>query len=207
MYGFKQASRQWFAKFSTTLLSHGFTRSKSDYTLFTRFQGSSFIAPLVYVDDIVLASDSADAVKQFIQFLNNEFKLKDLGDLKFFLGLEIARTSKGLTLCQRKYTLEILEDCGLLAAKRSKFPIETNLKLSRHSGDVLDNPASYRRLVGRLLYLTITRPNIAYSVQTLSQFMDTPQQPHMDAVTQVVRKPQVFSGTRAFSSCQFSFSS
>jgi hypothetical protein len=70
--------------------------------LFTGFQGSSFIALLVYVDDIVLASDSADAVKQFIQFLNNEFKLKDLGDLKFFLGLEIARTSKGLSLCQRK---------------------------------------------------------------------------------------------------------
>jgi hypothetical protein len=187
LYGLKQASRQCFAKFSTTLLSHGFTQSKSDYTLFTGFQGSSFIALLVYVDDIVLASDSADAVKQFIQFLNNEFKLKDLGDLKFFLGLEIARTSKGLSLCQRKYTLEILEDCCLLAAKPSKFPMETNLKLSRHSGDVLDNPASYRRLVGRLLYLTITRPDIAYSVQTLSQFMDTPRQPHMDAATRVLR--------------------
>jgi len=80
-----------------------------------------------------------------------------------------------------------LEDCGLLAAKPSKFPMETNLKLSRHNGDVLDNPASYRRLVGRLLYLTITRPDIAYSVQTLSQFMDTPRQPHMDAATRVLR--------------------
>jgi hypothetical protein len=94
LYGLKHASRQWFAKFSNTLLSNGFTQSKSDYSLFIRFQDTSFLALLVYVDDIVLASDSVDTITHFIQFLNNQFKLKDLGDLKFFLGLEIARTSK-----------------------------------------------------------------------------------------------------------------
>lgn len=100
LYGLKQASRQWFAKFSNTLLSHGLTRSKSDYSLFTQFQDTSFLALLVYVDDIVLASDSVDTINQFIQFLNNQFQLKDLGDLKFFLGLEIACNSKGISLCQ-----------------------------------------------------------------------------------------------------------
>jgi hypothetical protein len=187
LYGLKQASRQWFAKFSTTLLNHGFVQSKSDYSLFTCSQGSTFLALLVYVDDIVIASNNGDAITRLIQFLNNQFKLKDLGALKFFFGLEIARSSKGISLCQRKYTLEILEDSGLLAAKPSKFPTETNLKLPRHSGDLLADPAIYRRLVGRLLYLTITRPGISYSVQILSQFIDTPRQPHMDAATRILR--------------------
>jgi len=111
-----------------------------------------------------LASNDVDAIIQLIVFLNTQFKLKDLGPLKFFLGLEIARNSKGISLSQRKYTLEILEDSGLLAAKPSKFPMETNLKLSRSSGELLPDPTSCRRLVGRLLYLTITRPDISYSV-------------------------------------------
>jgi hypothetical protein len=98
LYDLKQASRQWFAIFSTTLIHHGFLQSKSNYSLFTRVQGKIFIALLVYVDDIVLASNDVDAITQLIQFLNNQFKLNDLGDLKFVLGLEIARASKGISL-------------------------------------------------------------------------------------------------------------
>jgi hypothetical protein len=87
----------------------------------------------------------------------------------------------------KENTLEILEDTGLLAAKPSKFPMESNLKLSTSNGDLFADPASYRRLVGRLFYLTITRPDISYSMQILSQFMANPQQPHMDAATRVLR--------------------
>jgi hypothetical protein len=169
------------------LIHHGFLQSKSDYSLVTKVQGKVFIALLIYVDDIVLASNDVDSITQLIVFLNTKFKLKDLGTLKFFLGLEIASTSKGISLSQREYALEILEDSGLLAVKPSKFPMETNLKLSRSSGVLLADPTSYRRLVGRLLYLTITRPDISYSIQLLSQFMDSPRQPHMDAATRVLR--------------------
>jgi hypothetical protein len=187
LYGLKQASRQWFSKFSTALVELGFIQSKADYSLFTRLKGSSYIALLVYVDDVAIASNDPKAVSDFIVLLNDKFKLKDLGPLKYFLGLEIARSTEGISVCQRKYALEILEDSGLLASKPVSFPIEQNLKLSKDEGTLLSDSTSYRRLVGRLLYLTITRPDIAYSVQILSQFMDKPRQPHMDAATRVLR--------------------
>jgi hypothetical protein len=91
LYGLNQASGQWFAKFSNTLLKLGFIQSKSDYNLFTRLDGSSLIALLVYVDGIVLVGNDAKAISNFTQLLNQQFKLKDLGDLKFFLGLETTR--------------------------------------------------------------------------------------------------------------------
>jgi hypothetical protein len=150
-------------------------------------QGSVFVAILVYVNDIIIATNDSASISPLTSFLDTQFKLKDLGPLKFFLGLEIARNSKGISICQRKYDLDILEDVGLLAAKPVTFPMETNLKLSRTSGESLVDPTSYRRLVGRLLYLTITRPDIAYSVQILSQFMDSPRQPHIDVVVRVLR--------------------
>jgi hypothetical protein len=83
--------------------------------------------------------------------------------------------------------LEILDDCGVLAAKPAPVPMELDVKLSRDDGELLTDPTSYRRMIGRLVYLTITRPNISFSVQLLSQFMDTPRKPHLDAAYKVLR--------------------
>ena len=103
LYGLKQASKQWFAKLSSTIIEHGFIQSKSDYSVFTRVMKGSIIILLVYVDDILIASNNVDAVNEFKLFLDNKFKLKDLGTLKYFFGLEVARTVDGLSLCQRKF--------------------------------------------------------------------------------------------------------
>ena len=124
LYGIKQASRQWFAKLSSTIMDHGFVQSKSEYSVCAKFQKGSIIIFLVYVDDILIASNDVDVVVIFKQFLDNKFKLKDFGILKFFLGLEVTRTAKGLSLCQRKFTLKILSDTGLLACKPSNVPME-----------------------------------------------------------------------------------
>jgi hypothetical protein len=187
LYGLKQASRQWFSKFSNTLLHHGFIQSKADYSLFTKQQGSCFIALLVYVDDILIASNSAEDVAELKNYLDSQFKLKDLGPVRYFLGLEIARSSKGISISQRKYALEIMEDARMLGCKLAKCPMDQNLKLSKYEGPLIPDPSVYRRLIGRLMYLTMTRPDIVFSVHKLSQFMESPRDPHLKAAQHILQ--------------------
>jgi len=187
LYGLRQAPRQWFAKLSSKLSEYGFVRTYADYSLFVYRQQEVFMGLLIYVDDIVLASNNAAASQRFKAYLHACFSIKDLGPLKYFLGIEIARGPKGMFLCQRKYALDIIEECGLLGAKPADFPIEENHKLALACGRELPDATRYRRLVGRLIYLTITRPELTYAVHVLSQFMQSPREDHMDAARRVVR--------------------
>ena len=122
LYGLKQASRQWFEKFSSTILQMGFVQSKSDYSLFTHTQGASFTVLLVYVDDILLTGNNVACVNNLKKVLDNKFGLKDLGSLRYFLVLEVARTDEGISLNQRKYALESLKTLGSFAANLLSSP-------------------------------------------------------------------------------------
>ncbi|XP_031280995.1 uncharacterized protein LOC116139469 [Pistacia vera] len=149
--------------------------------------GTSFTALLAYVDDIIVAGNCSSSIASLKTFLNTHFKIKDLGTLHYFLGLKVARSSKGIHLCQRKYALDILADLGTLGSKPLKIPLDQNFKISKTTGVPLVDPSPYRRLIGRLLYLTITRPDICYAVQLLSQFMDHPTSTHMATAHKVLR--------------------
>eukprot|EP00258_Populus_trichocarpa_P021682 XP_024437701.1 uncharacterized protein LOC112323503 [Populus trichocarpa] len=133
----------------------------------------------IYVDDIIVAGNCSSSIESLKSFLHNQFKIKDLGCLRYFLGLEVARSSKGIHLCQRKYVLDILADSGTLANKPLKLPLEQKFKLTKTSRDPLSDPSLYRHLIGRLLYLTITRLDICCPFQVLSQYMDTPTNIHL----------------------------
>ena len=119
--------------------------------------------------------------------MNSCFHIKDLGPLKYFLGIDVARSPQGLFPRQRKYALEIIEECGLLGSKSVGFPMEANYKLALPDRPVIKDPTRYRRLVGRLIYLTITRPELCYAVHILSQFMQAPKEAHMEAARRVLQ--------------------
>ncbi|XP_004301110.1 PREDICTED: uncharacterized mitochondrial protein AtMg00810-like [Fragaria vesca subsp. vesca] len=180
------ASRQWFAKFSEAIHSAGYVQSKADYSLFTRKQGKSFTILLIYVDDILITGNDPESIADVKKFLHNNFRLKDLGDLKYFLGIEICASRNGIYISQRKYALEIIKDAGLLGAALIDTPMERGSKLSDKS-EPLKDPGKYRRLVGRLIYLTVLRLDITYVVHVLSIFMHQPRKDHWEAALRVVR--------------------
>ncbi|XP_025632709.1 uncharacterized mitochondrial protein AtMg00810-like [Arachis hypogaea] len=132
-------------------------------------------------DKLRVVGNNGDAINKFKQYLYKCFHMKDLGRLKYFLGVEVAQSSKGIFLCQWKYALDIITEAGLLAVKPAATPCEENHRLASAAGSVLSDPSMYRHLVGRLIYLCFTRPDIAYNVHILSQFMQNPCTEHWHA--------------------------
>ncbi|KAK3025978.1 hypothetical protein RJ639_040952 [Escallonia herrerae] len=130
--------------------------------------------------------DDCTGITSLKEFLQTKFRTKDLGQLKYFLGLEVTRSKKGIFLSQRKYVLDLLVETGKAGTKPCNTPMNPSVHLTKDDGDCLDDPEKYRRLVGKLNYLTVTRPDIAYAVSTVSQFMSEPTVKHWAALEQIL---------------------
>ncbi|XP_017416389.2 uncharacterized mitochondrial protein AtMg00810-like [Vigna angularis] len=156
-------------------------------TIRGRTTPTSFTALLVYVDDIVLTGNSMIEINCMKELLHKKFIIKNLGELKYFLGLEVARSKKGIHLCQRKYALDILEEIGMLGCKPSSTPFLSDTTSLYKEDSYLDDLGPYRRLIGKLLYLTNTRPDLCFSVNLLSQFMQSPTDYHYRAIQHILR--------------------
>ena len=146
LYGLKQASRQWFTRLSSFLLSQGFRQSSADHSLFLYSNNDNDItAILVYVDDIILTGNNLKTITHITKLLDQTFSIKDLGILKFFLGLEVARSSHGIQgscSCQRKYVLDILSDSGMLGSRPTSTPMDYSTCLSASMGTPLSETSA-----------------------------------------------------------------
>ncbi|KAJ9671998.1 hypothetical protein PVL29_025581 [Vitis rotundifolia] len=188
LYGLKQSPRAWFGRFSSVVQEFGMLRSTADHSVFYHHNSlGQCIYLVVYVDDIVITGSDQDGIQKLKQHLFTHFQTKDLGKLKYFLGIEIAQSSSGVVLSQRKYALDILEETGMLDCKPVDTPMDPNVKLVPGQGEPLGDPGRYRRLVGKLNYLTITRPDISFPVSVVSQFLQSPCDSHWDAVIRILR--------------------
>ncbi|CAN0871895.1 Retrovirus-related Pol polyprotein from transposon TNT 1-94 [Linum grandiflorum] len=187
LYGLKQAPRAWFEKFHGTILQAGFVQSHTDPSMFIRQSIQGITVLLLYVDDMIVTGGDSEGIKELTESLRIAFNLKELGDASYFLGLEISRSEAGLFVNQRKYIADLLEAAQYSDFRPCTTPMEQNLKMSRDNGELLEDQTFYRSIVGSLIYLTHTRPDIAYAFQNVSQFMGTARTSHLDAVHRLLR--------------------
>uniref|UniRef100_A0A1J3HVA2 Retrovirus-related Pol polyprotein from transposon TNT 1-94 n=2 Tax=Noccaea caerulescens TaxID=107243 RepID=A0A1J3HVA2_NOCCA len=187
LYGLKQAPRAWYQELKSFLCDLGFLNSLADTSVFTYIAGANVVFVLVYVDDIIVTGSTPTILRDFIATLSGRFSLKDPTDITYFLGIEANRTSRGLHLMQRRYVLDLLTKTNMLGAKPVTTPMAVSPHLSLSSGVLLSDPKEYRTVVGSLQYLSFTRPDIAYCVNRLSQFMHRPTNLHWQAVKRLLR--------------------
>ncbi|XP_026430006.1 uncharacterized protein LOC113326504 [Papaver somniferum] len=187
LYGLKQAPRAWFEKISNAILQYGFIQSAYDSTMFTRSTKKGMVILLLYVDDMVITGDDIVGITSLKSHLSSCFEMKDLGPLRYFLGIEVDNPSDGCFISQVKYASDILQRARLTDNKTANTPLELNSKINPFDRKILSNPTLYRQLVGSLNYLTITQPDINHVVHIVSQFMSAPRSTHYAAVIRILR--------------------
>ncbi|KAL5758013.1 hypothetical protein ACOSP7_020624 [Xanthoceras sorbifolium] len=187
LYGLKQSPRAWFERFTKAVKRFGYTQCQADHTLFVHHATGVITILIVYVDDIIMTGNSEEEIQKLKSFLAKEFEIKDLGSMKYFLGMEVARSKAGICINQRKYILDLLKETGMTACKPADTPMDYTTKLGLIEESPPVDKGRYQRLVGKLIYLSHTRPDIAFPVSTVSQFMNSPNEEHMGAVLRILR--------------------
>jgi hypothetical protein len=139
LYGLKQSPRAWFGRFSLAMKKYGYQQSHSDHTLFLKRQRGKVTALIIYVDDMIITGDDSKEISSLQEQLATKFEMKNLGGLKYFLGIEVARSKQGICLSQRKYILDLLSEVGLLECKPADTPIVQNHKLGEYPDQVPTN--------------------------------------------------------------------
>ncbi|PKA46730.1 Retrovirus-related Pol polyprotein from transposon TNT 1-94 [Apostasia shenzhenica] len=187
LYGLKQAPRAWYSRLNSYLQQNGFQKSANESTLYTKVKENEILIVCVYVDDIIYTGSSQVLMKEFKYKMMQEFEMTNLGSLHYFLGLQILQTSDGIFLSQEKYALNLLKRFNMKNCKTFSTPMNANEKLALTDGTAKTDEKVYRSLVGGLMYLTHTRPDILFSVSLISRFMHKPSVHHFGAARRILR--------------------
>ncbi|KAI3714929.1 hypothetical protein L6452_21891 [Arctium lappa] len=186
-YGLKQAPRAWYATLSTFLIKNGFDKGTIDTTLFIKRYKNEMLLVQIYVDDIIFGSTNQKYCDKFSELMKSEFEMSLMGELTFFLGLQVKQTSEGTFISQTKYVSEILEKYKLNDSTSMKTPLATGVKLdSDPSGQSVDIK-TYRGMIGSLLYLTASRPDIMFATCLCARYQANPKESHLSVVKRIFR--------------------
>jgi len=183
----KQAPRVWYSKIDGYFHKNGYIRSENESTLYVNKEGNDFIILYLCVDDIIYNSSSHSLLEEFKSQMINEFEMSDMGLLHYFLGLQVHQTEEGIFLSQRKYARDLLNKFGMLNCKHAATSMNISEKLQQVNEEELTDAKRFRSLVGGLIYLTHTRPDIAFSVGVVSRFMQQPSKVHYGAAKRILR--------------------
>ncbi|KAI3450426.1 hypothetical protein Pfo_007091 [Paulownia fortunei] len=183
LYGLKQAPRAWYERLTNFLVNKGYKRVGADKILFIRCSNISLIITRIYVDDIVFGSTSKHNVDEFVKQMSEEFEMSMVGELNYFLGLQIKQLDDGIFISQSKYARNLVKKFGLKNTKHIRTPMGTNDRLSKD--DV--GTSLYRSMIGSLLYLTPSRPDICFSVGVCARYQCDPKESHLKASKQIIR--------------------
>ncbi|GKV32948.1 hypothetical protein SLEP1_g41510 [Rubroshorea leprosula] len=167
-----------------------------DIVLFIHKTHHGMVLRLLYVDDMIIIGDDISSIHDLKQFLSHKFEMKDLGVLSHFLGLEVTSSDDGYLISQTKYAYDLISKVRLTDSKTASTPFESNVRLTSIDGSPLVDPTCYRQLVGSLIYLTTTQPDIAYAVHVVNQFIATPCSTHYAAILRIIHyiKGTIFHG-------------
>jgi hypothetical protein len=186
LYGLNQAPRAWYSKIDTYLIKSGFSRSQNEPTLYTKTdQHGKILIVCLYVDDMIYTGNLE--LTNFKHAIKYEFEMTDLGIMKYFLGIKVDQSTKGIFVCQKKYGTDIIKRLCMEECNPAETPIPLGTKLSKKYEGPTVEPTLYKSLVGSLLYLTTTRPNIMYAAILVSRYMESPKDSHWKMVKQILR--------------------
>lgn len=186
LYGLKQAPRAWFSRIESYFLKEGFEKSSYDHTLFLKKTEKHILLVSLYVDDLIFTGDDESLCAEFKSSMQKEFEMTDMGKMNFFLGVEVHQDCDGIHLCQRKYAKEVLERFNMENCNSVKNPIVSGTIVSKAGKNRVDTTL-YKQLVGSLMYLTVTRPDLMFVVCLISRFMADPKEEHMTIAKRVLR--------------------